>query len=175
MLINLTDVLTSEDKVIQMKVPSTIESLDSKIGCFKVADKTELSLTLTNLGTNKASVEGHMELSLCMECDRCLKPVLHKMKIDFIRAVSAKEEYSEAADEDEEQDFMEGYQLNIDDLLLNECFINLPMKVLCKPDCKGICMQCGKDLNTGECDCDTFVPDPRMARIKDIFDGNKEV
>jgi uncharacterized protein len=70
---------------------------------------------------------------------------------------------------------MDGYQLNVDDLLTNEIVINWPMKVLCKPDCKGICRQCGKDLNTGTCGCDTFVPDPRMAVIKDIFDASKEV
>ena len=71
--------------------------------------------------------------------------------------------------------FMGGCQLNIEDLVRNECFMNLPVKVLCRPDCRGICMRCGKDLNDGECGCDTFVPDPRMARIKDIFDADKEV
>ena len=49
------------------------------------------------------------------------------------------------------------------------------MKILCKPDCKGICPTCGRDLNTGTCDCDNFVPDPRMAAIKDIFEADKEV
>ena len=49
------------------------------------------------------------------------------------------------------------------------------MKILCKEDCKGLCSVCGKDLNEGKCDCDTFVPDPRMAAIMDIFRENKEV
>ena len=174
MLINLTDVLTSEGKVLEKQVETELTEISSRAGVFPIIDKTPLSLTLSNLGMNKASIEGRMELTFAMNCDRCLKPVSQKITLDFTRQVFGPDEYNEDT-EDDEQNFMEGYQLNVDDLIKNECFMNLPVKVLCKPDCKGICMQCGKDLNAGECDCDTFVPDPRMARIKDIFDANKEV
>ena len=174
MLINLTDVLTSESKVTEMQAETELTELQCRMGTFLIKEKTPLFLTLTNLGVNKASVEGRMELTLAMSCDRCLKPVLQKITLDFTRQVCGPDEYEEDT-EDDEQSFMEGYQLNVDDLIKNECFMNLPVKVLCKPDCKGICLQCGKDLNTGKCDCDTFIPDPRMARIKDIFDANKEV
>lgn len=78
-------------------------------------------------------------------------------------------------EDDGDFDVMEGYQLNVDVLVYNELLMNQPEKVLCKPDCKGICMKCGKDLNEGECGCDTFVPDPRMAVLQDIFKANKEV
>ncbi len=70
---------------------------------------------------------------------------------------------------------MEGYHLNVDELINNELLLNWPMKILCKEDCKGICKVCGKNLNDGACGCDDFVPDPRMAAIKDLFNANKEV
>lgn len=174
MLINLTDVLTSEGKVVGKQAETEITELHCRMGDFPVRDKTPLSLTLTNLGINKAAVRGRMELTLAMNCDRCLKTVLQKITLDFTRQVCGPDEY-EGDTEEDDQNFMDGYQLNVDDLIKNECFMNLPVKVLCKPDCKGICLMCGKDLNTGKCDCNTFVPDPRMARIKDIFDANKEV
>ncbi|NLL75705.1 MAG: DUF177 domain-containing protein [Clostridiales bacterium] len=174
MLINLTDVLTSEGKVVKKQVDIDMAEFNCRLGDFPVVDKTPLTLTFANLGINKASIEGKMELTFAMNCDRCLKPVNQKIILDFIRTVTGPDEYKEDA-QDDDQNFMEGYQLNVDDLIKNECFINLPAKVLCKTDCKGICMQCGKDLNMGKCGCDTFVPDPRMARIKDIFDANKEV
>lgn len=174
MLINLTDILVSEGKAVEMQVESGLTELSCRMGTYAIEAKTPLSLTLTNTGMNKASIEGRMELDFAMFCDRCLKPVSRKVKLDFTRQVSAPEEHG-AETEDDDQNFMEGYQLNIDGLVRNECFMNLPVKVLCRPDCKGICMQCGKDLNEGECGCDTFVPDPRMARIKDIFDADKEV
>lgn len=174
MLINLTDVLTSEDKVVEKQAETEITVLHCRMGDFIIKDKTPLFLTLSNLGMNKAAVKGRMELTLAMNCDRCLKPVLQKMVLDFTRQVLGPDEY-EGDTKDDNQNFMNGYQLNVDDLIKNECFMNLPVKVLCKSDCKGICLQCGKDLNAGKCDCNTFVPDPRMARIKDIFDANKEV
>lgn len=175
MLINLTDVLTSEGKVVERRVETDWNEVSSRLGKFPIVKKTPLTLTLSNLGVNKASIEGKMELTFVMECDRCLKPVEQKITLDFTRTVSGPDLYHEGADDDDDQSFMEGYQLNVDDLIKNECFMNLPTKVLCKQNCKGICMQCGNDLNFGECACDTFVPDPRMARIKDIFDANKEV
>jgi uncharacterized protein len=69
----------------------------------------------------------------------------------------------------EEQSFLDGNIIDIDEMLYPEIFINLPTKVLCRDDCKGICRVCGKNLNQGECGCDTFVADPRMAAISDIF------
>ena len=91
----------------------------------------------------------------------------------FAYEVFSPEKAGEA--EDDEQNFMEGYELNVVNLVNNEILMSWPMKVLCKPQCKGICTVCGKDLNTGECGCDTFVPDPRWAALKDIFNANKEV
>ncbi|MCI9199007.1 MAG: DUF177 domain-containing protein [Lachnospiraceae bacterium] len=173
MLINLTDVLTSEGKVKEIQVETELTQISSRMGDFPITEKTPVSLTLKNLGMNKASVEGRMDLTLGMKCDRCLKAVPEKISLHFERQVAAPDEPVE--EEEDSQIFMEGYRLNIDSLIKNECFMNLPTKVLCKPDCKGICMKCGKDLNTGECGCDTFVPDPRMARIKDIFESKREV
>ena len=62
-----------------------------------------------------------------------------------------------------------------DKLVNGELIVNLPMKVLCSPDCKGICKRCGKNLNEGPCACDDRSPDPRMAAIRDIFNNFKEV
>jgi uncharacterized protein len=109
-----------------------------------------------------------------MVCDRCLAPVPVRIDLEFERDVYSPE--VDAGDDAEDNlDIMAGYQLNVENLVFNEILMNWPMKVLCKADCKGICKMCGKNLNLGECGCDTFVPDPRMAVIKDIFNANKEV
>ena len=109
-----------------------------------------------------------------MNCDRCLKPVDEILHLDFEQEVFSPE-VARPDSQDDDSSYMEDYQLNVEELVNTEITVNLPMKVLCKADCKGICRQCGKDLNMGSCECDAFVPDPRMAAIKDIFYGNKEV
>ena len=75
----------------------------------------------------------------------------------------------------DEQSYLTGYNLDADRLVCNELSLNLPMKVLCKEDCKGICNRCGANLNYGICGCDTRSLDPRMAVIQDIFKQFKEV
>ena len=175
MFINLTDVLTSENKVV--KAQPDIELSNVHVGSeeFTVRVSSPVKLILTNIGKGEARIEGKAEFVLDMQCDRCLKPITQPLVLDFSRDVYAPDKLAGLPDEAEDQEFVEGYQLNVDDLLRNEIIINWPTKVLCKPDCKGICRQCGQDLNTGTCSCDTFVPDPGMAVIKDILSGNKEV
>ena len=175
MFINLTDVLTSEEKVITMQVETDMTQVNIGGETYQIADKTPISFTFTNIGKNKALIEGKGEFVFSMNCDRCLKPIEKKMLLSFSRDVYSPDSEEDLSDEEDDRSYMEGYQLKVEDLLNNEIMINWPMKVLCKPDCKGICPKCGKDLNTGECECDTFVPDPRMAVIKDIFNANKEV
>ncbi|MDD6168654.1 MAG: DUF177 domain-containing protein, partial [Lachnospiraceae bacterium] len=53
--------------------------------------------------------------------------------------------------------------------------VNWPAKVLCKPDCKGICPKCGTNLNLETCDCEQGELDPRMAAFQDVFNKFKEV
>ena len=175
MFINLTNVLTTENKVVTVQPDIELSSVRVGDEEFAVRASSPVKLTLTNIGKGEAGIAGKAEFVLDMQCDRCLKPVVHKITLDFTREIYAPDRLGRLLDEAEDQSFIEGYQLNVEGLLENEIIINWPMKVLCKPDCKGICKQCGQDLNTGTCSCDTFVPDPRMAVIKDIFGGNKEV
>lgn len=175
MFVNLTDVFTNEGKVVTVQAETELEQIKIGDTVFSVKDKTPVNLTFTNIGKGKVRITGDAGITFSMNCDRCLKPVDKTLVLQFDREVFAPDMIETIPDGAEDQEFMDGYQFNVEDLLNNEIVINWPMKVLCKPDCKGICRQCGQDLNTGTCDCDTFVPDPRMAVIKDIFNGNKEV
>ena len=58
--------------------------------------------------------------------------------------------------------------LDLDALAEEDVVLNLPSKVLCKEDCKGLCPQCGKNLNDGPCDCKEPV-DPRLAGLLDLL------
>lgn len=182
MLINLTDVFSSEGKVKKIKVPYEQECFSCKGNVYPVSNKPEISITLTNIGTGNVLVEGNFDVTLTIPCDRCLESVNVPLSVAFTHQVlspekedAASEKTSSDASFDEEQCFLSGYELDTDALINNEILINMPVKVLCREDCKGICPVCGKNLNEGECGCDTFVPDPRMAAIKDIFNANKEV
>ena len=173
MLVNLSDVLTSEGKTATQTVEIEMTSFKSKMGEFFITKKEPITFILTNIGVDKASIEGKIELTFSAACDRCLTEVPTNLNLQFSREVTSPEYHDD--DETDEINYMEGYNLEVDAFVYNEILLNWPMKILCKADCKGICNICGKNLNDGSCGCDTFVPDPRMALIKDIFDANKEV
>ena len=174
MLVNLSDVLTSEGKVRSEEIPLEMTSFESRWGEFEIIEKTPVSFTFTNMEPGKARVEGNCKFTFQTICDRCLTEVPTTLEIIFERVVTSPEIDTEDEDVDD-LSFMEGYQLNVETFMYNEFFGNWPAKILCKDDCKGICLKCGQNLNERDCGCDTFVPDPRMAVIQDIFNANKEV
>lgn len=176
MLINLMDVLTSEGKTEEKQIALEKSSFSYQGREYLIQESKPLVLKLCNLEDGKAGLQGQTRFRILMPCDRCLKDVTVDIQISFDRQVYAPERTAELSEEEQdEQNFMEGCQLNIEQLINNEIMLNWPTKVLCREDCRGICSVCGKDLNNGECGCDTFVPDPRMAKIKDIFHAGKEV
>ncbi len=174
MFVNLTDVLTNEGKVLPMQVEAGITQIPVGGESYRVLKSTPVDFVFTNTGKGRARIEGEAVFTFALNCDRCLQPVEKEIALTFNREVTAPDVSADRSVE-EEQDFMDGYQLHVEDLLNSEIVTSWPMKILCKPDCKGICPTCGRDLNTGTCDCDNFVPDPRMAAIKDIFEADKEV
>ena len=175
MLVNLTDIFSSEQKTVMKDVVYEPDTVTVYGVSYDILSKEPVALTLKNTGKGKVMVSAKTSFEFELGCDRCLKPVKHTMEIDTQQEVISPD-YAEEIDEDAEQTvFMEGYQLNVDDLIYSDIVLNWPMKILCREDCKGICRICGKDLNTGECGCDTFVPSPGLAGIKEIFNANKEV
>ena len=176
MLVNLSDVFTSEGKVMSQEINLEMEDFASGMGTYHIVEKSPVAFTFSNIGVNKARVEGSCKLSFAAVCDRCLAEVPVTLELSFDRTVVSPEAVTEDEDTDADaQSFMEGYQLNVETFVYDEIIVNWPVKILCKEDCKGVCPVCGQNLNERECGCDTFVPDPRMAAIKDIFNANKEV
>lgn len=137
-----------------------------------IAEKSPLRLHFEG-SKESLKMTGSVSLVLTGTCSRCLKPVPVSVEVTLDDVINCPgKEVSESSDTDP---FMDGYELCADDLVNSETMLNLPVKILCKDDCKGLCSVCGQDLNLGECGCDRFVPDPRMAAIKEIFEQSKEV
>lgn len=174
MLVNLSDVLTSEGRQLSADVPLEMTCFESRLGRFEIMEKSLVHLEVVNTGKEKARIHGEVSLKFRTDCDRCLTEIPTVLALQFERTVASPE----ISAEDEEIDdlsFMEGYQLNVETFVYNEIIGNWPAKILCADDCKGLCPVCGQNLNVRDCGCDTFVPDPRMAVIQDIFKGDKEV
>ena len=175
MLINLSDVFKEQGKVIHMTAPLEMDSVRIMGMKYAFAEKSDVDFTLTNVEPGRAKVEGKARVSFVVPCDRCLNDVKVELELAPERYVVPVSDLDPEDEEIDDLSFMEDYQLNVETLLYNEIMENWPAKILCREDCKGLCPVCGRNLNEGECGCDRFVPDPRLAGIQDLFKACKEV
>jgi len=123
---------------------------------------------VTGVIENKAGVV-EMRLSIKGEfdtfCARCLKPV--KEYLDL------KSEYflvTERQNADNDKLILvEDNSLDLSEIVINNILIGMPLKSLCRENCKGLCPKCGKDLNLGDCDCPKKEIDSRFAVLKELL------
>lgn len=174
MLIDISDVISCENKERTQQVQIGLTSFDSKLGKFPIIRKPPMELTIENRENKRLLIRG--EASLCVEipCSRCLKEVPTDLRIPVDKELII-EASAVRGEEPEDTGYLDGQSLDTDRLIYGEILMNWPAKVLCREDCRGICKVCGADLNDGECGCQRTEPDPRMASIQNIFNNFKEV
>lgn len=64
--------------------------------------------------------------------------------------------------------------LDVSQMVLSDVFLSLPIRFVCRPDCKGLCDQCGKNLNDGPCDCPKQDIDPRLLPLQKLLEEAKK-
>ena len=175
MQINLSELFVCEGKVMQYEIPIEMDEFVTASGRYPLTEKKPLQLTITHSKNRNIKICGNLDLHMTIPCDRCLEPVDNHLQLTFEREVDANATEEERIEALDEQPYMNGYNLDVDLLVYGELVVNMPMKVLCRDDCKGICNRCGANLNYETCSCDTRSLDPRMAVIQDIFKQFKEV
>lgn len=175
MQIHLSDISSCEGKCVQVTAPLEMDCITFQMRSFPVLHKEPLELTITNTGKKVLELVGTGGITVSIPCDRCLEEVSVEIPISFKRKLDMKLTDEERVNDLDENAYLTGMDLDVDQLVYFEVLMNWPLKVLCKEDCKGICRQCGKNLNEGPCDCVEEPKDPRMAAISDIFSKFKEV
>jgi uncharacterized protein len=118
-------------------------------------------------------LRGKLSAQLELQCARCLEPVPQDIKREFellyrpLGADAGRDELS-VTDAEAEIGYYQGEGLLLEDVLREQVLLALPLKVTCREDCKGLCPQCGKNLNQEQCSCSTEVEDPRWAALKEV-------
>ena len=124
---------------------------------------------------------GYMRLALCASvgyrgvCARCLEPVEDTFTVELARTVAAENTLTEAQLEENVDEYavIQNGFLDLDELIGEEILLTFPMRVLCSPDCPGLCPRCGKPLRLGDCGCKKQEIDPRWAILAD-YDWAKD-
>jgi uncharacterized protein len=118
-------------------------------------------------------VDGWVELTLELSCNRCLKDFEQPMHVNFeeqfyptVDVVSGMPLPS--FDEDEIFPIDAHHQVDLTEAIRQNVLLALPMVTICQEDCKGLCSQCGQDLNLGTCECEPEV-DTRLSVLKTLL------
>jgi len=126
-----------------------------------------------NLVIQDIRLRGSLAASLELNCARCLEPVQRNVQRDFellyrpLGTDAGKDELS-VTDAEAEIGYYEGDGILLEDVLREQVLLALPLKVVCREDCKGLCPHCGKNLNQEQCSCETQAADPRWEALKEI-------
>ena len=100
-------------------------------------------------------------------CDRCLSDEYRDNKMSFEHILLNDPNTAGASDD---YILIEGNSLDLDELVVSDILLELPTKLLCKDDCKGLCVGCGKNLNHGDCECEKKTVDPRLEILRQLLD-----
>ncbi|MFH0932878.1 MAG: DUF177 domain-containing protein [Nitrospirota bacterium] len=162
-------------KVIISEIPD--EGLDLDLQeTVKFEDSlspVQAHLRVTKVGT-EVVVSGKIEAEVELQCSRCLKDFRIMLTIP-LEAIYHPTEHLKGEDKHElkvdelDMGFYSKDDLDLLDLTKEQVMLNLPMKPLCNELCKGICLQCGADLNVGTCSCSTKEIDPRLEALKKLL------
>lgn len=119
-------------------------------------------------------LDGTLETSVRYSCSRCLKPLSQKVatRFDLFYLPQPKRtnmnEEIELKYEEMDIGFYDGIRLDVDVMVLEQIELSLPMRFICRDDCKGLCQMCGADLNDGACLCKEVEADSRLAVLLDF-------
>ena len=116
--------------------------------------------------TGIVELEATADFMLELNCDRCAKPITVPVKTEINHTL-----VTHLNDEtNDELLLINELRFDLDEIVTEDVFLNLPAKFLCKDDCKGVCFRCGKDLNSGSCSCEKEI-DPRLEALKQLLDN----
>lgn len=120
-------------------------------------------------------VAGNVSAELELECSRCLKKYRRIMNepvnVVYHPLAEIGTDRHELKDDEMDMGFYQGEELDLQELIREQVMLNIQMKPLCDENCKGICSQCGTDLNTDTCNCEEKKVDSRLEILKKLLEN----
>ncbi len=101
-------------------------------------------------------------------CDRCGKKTKRNAECEFEHWLARE---LASGDENDEYIVVPTGNIDMDELVMTDVTLELPFRLLCREDCKGLCPVCGADLNETTCNCNTKQIDPRLEKLKMLLDS----
>jgi uncharacterized protein len=173
MFLDIKELAVRKARIHKIYPPGTIDFHSDE---FQQLDPLEVRAT-AEMAEEQIRIYGEIHTRLEMPCARCLDPVAEEINREFdlyyrpMKTV-ANAEVVRLDDEEAEVGFYDGDGIFLADILAEQVNLAIPMKTICRTDCRGLCPHCGVNMNHEECHCQTHAPDPRLAplaRVKQVW------
>jgi uncharacterized protein len=166
MFLDVNELAVRKIRIRKSYVPGTV---DFHSADFRQTEPLEVGAT-AELIEGQIRVFGHMHTRLEFTCARCLEPVAEEVSKDFDlfyrpAVKPPKHEEIHLTEEDVDIGFFQGNGVFLADVLAEQVNLLVPMKTICRSDCRGLCSHCGANLNHEECRCENHSVDPRFAPL----------
>lgn len=164
MLLGLSKIIDCPGESVSFS--TSVDLRDLRYGnCFPVKQLVLASGTVRNTA-GVLVMTGSVSTTLEGVCDRCAADFTADVEfpIDVVLVTEPQNEENE----DEWVFPLEGNSADLEDIVRTVFVLNMDSKLLCKPDCKGLCCRCGKNLNDGPCGCQKEL-DPRFAALQQLL------
>ncbi len=164
MLLSLSKIIQTPDSVLPFQ--TSLELQDLRFGdSFPVQEPVKAEGAVRNTA-GVLVLEALLTTNLHGVCDRCAsdfeREIAYKVNAVLVRELENEDEA------DEWTFLLENDCADLDEILTTAFVLNMDSKLLCKPECKGLCFRCGKNLNDGDCNCRPET-DPRLAVLGQLL------
>ena len=177
MRLDLSHIRQPETAFARQYEPSAFADQDED---YRVVSPVALAFTI-HKDHDRFRLVGTLAATLELRCSRCLEPFALPVNAAFdLRyhpegkaAPDADVEDGELGEDDASATYYRDDEIDLGDLIREQFYLALPMKPLCRDDCKGLCPHCGTNLNTSTCQCRTEWEDPRLAGLRALITDRK--
>lgn len=180
MRLDLSHIRQAETPVLRQYEPAAFAGADDE---YRVIAPVVLGFTV-HKDHDRFRLVGTVTTTLELACSRCLEPFTLPVDAAFdlrylppgaggAPASGDDEDESEGKDDDVATTFYRDEEIDLGALLREQFYLVLPMKPLCRETCKGLCPQCGVNLNADSCSCSPRWDDPRLSGLKALISERK--
>jgi uncharacterized protein len=139
-----------------------------------VAEGAPLVLTVRlESATEGVLVTGSVTGELRGECGRCLDDFTEALDVDFVELFAYPGSATEATTDEDEVARIEGDHLDLEPVVRDAVVLSLPLTPLCRPDCGGLCSECGERLDELPAGHSHSQIDPRWAALIERLGTNE--
>ena len=165
MLLDLKPILVTPGASLPFETHEDLSEL--VFGSCRPASEPVLACGKVRNTAGVLELSGELSTTLHGVCDRCASEFTRAVQIP-VHAVLVSEEELEQAEDEWVFGIRDGCA-DLTDIITTAFVLNMDSQLLCRPDCKGVCFRCGKNLNEGPCGC-RKEPDSRFAVLQQLLD-----